>query len=83
MAKAGAVIEGKPQVRAGLAGFIGSTRNPDIQVHRHIAALDVVVVEYDRLYESRSDGRWQAQERHQLTLFELDGDRIKRIRDYW
>ena len=81
--RVGAVIEGKPQVRAGLAGFIGSTRNPDIQVRRHIAALDVVVVECDRLYESMSDGRWQAQERHQLTLFELDGDRIKRIRDYW
>ncbi|MEE8528020.1 MAG: nuclear transport factor 2 family protein [Gammaproteobacteria bacterium] len=81
--RVGAVIAGKPQVRAGLAEFIGSTRNPDIQVRRHITALDVVVVEYDRVYESRSDGRWQAQERHQLTLFELDGDRIKRIRDYW
>ncbi len=81
--RVGAVIEGKAQVRAGMARFIGSTRNPDILVRRHIAALDVVVVEYDRVYESRSNGQWQAQEQRQLTLFELDGDRIKHIRDYW
>ncbi len=81
--RVGAVIEGKTQVRAGMAKFIGSTRYPEIRVRRHIAALDVVVVEYDRVYESRSDGQWQAQERHQLTLFELDGDRIKHIRDCW
>jgi hypothetical protein len=53
-------------------------------VTRRIASANVVVLEQTVAFEARQDdGTWKPQTRDQVTIFEFEGSRIRRIADYW
>ena len=77
-------IEGKDNIRKGMTGFLGATRNARIVVTGRLSAANVVVLGQTVSFDSRDEGRpWKPQSRHQLTVFEFDGTKIRRIADYW
>jgi ketosteroid isomerase-like protein len=77
-------IAGKELLRKGMSGFLGATRNPRIVIGKRIAAANVVVFEQKVSFDAKQDdGSWKSQTRTQVTVFEFEGDRIRRIADYW
>ncbi len=77
-------VQGKETLRKGMAGFLGATRSARTVVTRRIAAANVVVLQQDVSFESRqNDGTWKPSRRNQVTVFEFDGRKIRRIADYW
>jgi ketosteroid isomerase-like protein len=77
-------LEGKDTIRKGMTGFLGATRNARITVTGRLSAANVVVLGQTVSFDSRDEGQpWKPQTRHQLTVFEFDGTRIRRIADYW
>ncbi len=77
-------IEGRDQIRQGMNSFLGQTRHARIAVTRQIAAANVVVLEQTVSFEAKQDdGSWKPQTRDQVTVFEFEGSRIRRVADYW
>jgi ketosteroid isomerase-like protein len=77
-------IQGKDEIRKGLAAFLGATRNARTVVTRRIAAANVVVLQQTVAFEEKhDDGTWKPSRRDQVTVFEFDGPKIRRIADYW
>ena len=77
-------LEGKDTIRKGMNGFLGATRNARITVTGRLSAANVVVLGQTVSFDSRDEGQpWKPQSRHQLTVFEFDGTKIRRIADYW
>ena len=77
-------IEGKDSIRKGMTAFLGATRNARAVVTGRIAADGVVVLQEDVSFEERQDdGTWMPRHRQQVTLFEFEAGKIRRIADYW
>ena len=77
-------IEGKDEIRKGLLAFLGLSRSAHVVVTKRIAVANVVIFEQTVSFEEKQpDNGWKAQSRHQATVFEFDGSRIRRIADYW
>jgi ketosteroid isomerase-like protein len=77
-------IEGKDSIRKGMTAFLGATRNARAVVTGRIAADGVVVLQEEVSFEERQDdGTWMPRHRRQVTLFEFEAGKIRRIADYW
>ena len=77
-------IEGKDTIRKGMTAFLGATRNARVVVTRRIAVDGVVVLQQDVSFEEKQDtGRWTPRHRDQVTVFEFEAGKIRRIADYW
>jgi hypothetical protein len=81
--RAGATVHGKDQLRRGMMGFLGSTRAPQDSIIGMMSSEDLVVVELLQSFETRVGSEWQPQSRHSIKVLEFEGDRIRRIIDYW
>ena len=79
----GARIVGKEEIRQGMARFLGSTRAPQASIVGMLSNDGVVVIDLVQTFEARVDGKWIAQSRRGLKVLESEGDRIRRIIDYW
>lgn len=82
-ARVGARIEGKAALRKGMMGFIGAVRNPRDEIVSKVSGPGVVVLDLQQSFEARRDGRWEPQARHVVKVLEFEGDKIRRIIDYW
>jgi ketosteroid isomerase-like protein len=77
-------IQGKDAIRQGLSGFLGATRNARSVVTRRIATANVVVLLQSVAFEEKQDGGgWAPRHREQVTVFEFEGPKIRKIADYW
>lgn len=77
-------IEGKDQVRKGMLAFLGVSRSARVVVTKRIAVANVVVFEQVVSFEEKQqDYSWKPKSRHQVTVFEFEGSKIRRIADYW
>jgi ketosteroid isomerase-like protein len=77
-------IQGRDEIRKGLTAFLGATRSARTVVTRRIAAANVVVLQQTVSFEEKQDGGgWKPRTREQVTVFEFDGPKIRRIADYW
>ena len=79
-------IEGKDTIRKGMTAFLGATRNARAIVTQRIAVDGVVVLQQDVSFEEKQDdakGTWTPRHRDQVTVFEFEGGKIRRIADYW
>lgn len=76
-------ITGKTQIREGMLGFLGVTRNVRRSVTRRIAAANVVVLEQAVSFEENEGNVWKPRKRDQVTVLEFDGTKIRRLADYW
>lgn len=77
-------IEGRDQIRQGMLAFLGASRNARVTVTKRIAAANVVVLDQVVSFEEKQpDNSWKAQSRHQVTIFEFEGSKIRRLADYW
>jgi len=49
-----------------------------------LSAANVVVLGQTVSFDSREEGQpWKPQSRQQVTVFEFEGTKIRRIADYW
>lgn len=76
-------IEGKAQIRTGMLGFLGATRKAHRAETRRIATANVVVVEQTVSFEENESSGWTPRKRDQVTVFEFEGSKIRRVADYW
>src|SRR5882757_7958635 len=77
-------IEGKDQIRQGMVNFLGLSRRAHIAITKQIAVANLVVLDQDVSFEEKQqDNSWKPRSRHQVTILEFEGDRIRRIADYW
>jgi SnoaL-like domain len=76
-------MEGRGSIRDAMVHFLGAGRNASVVVTKRIAAANVVVLEQTVSLESKGPhGGWTPQSRHQVTLFEFEGTKIRRLADY-
>lgn len=80
---AGARIEGKVSMRAGMASHLGESRNPRIQIRRITSGEDFAVAEFSLKMDVRQDAGWLAVQRRQVVVLELKDSHIQRIIDHW
>jgi ketosteroid isomerase-like protein len=80
---AGARIEGKVLMRAGMASHLGESRNPRIQINRITSGEDFAVAEFSLKMDVRQNDRWLAMQRRQVVVFELKNSHVQRIIDHW
>jgi hypothetical protein len=77
-------IEGRAQIRQGMVNFLGLTRRGQVTITKQIAVANLVVLDQDVSFEERQqDNSWKPRSRHQVTIFEFEGVKIRRIADYW
>ena len=76
-------IEGKAKMREGMLSFLGVTKNTKIATLNFISGVNVVVAEYRVTFKTQEGSSWKTVSRTQVTLFEFEGDKIKRVVDYW
>lgn len=77
-------IEGRDQIRQGMANFLGLSRRAHIAINKRIAVANVVVLDQEVSFEEKQqDNSWKPRSRHQVTIFEFEGPKIRRIADYW
>jgi len=76
-------IEGKATMREGMGKFLGLTRDARIVTLNQISNLNVVVAEYQVTFKAQDGNAWKEVTRKQVSLFEFEGEKIKRVVDYW
>jgi hypothetical protein len=77
-------IEGKEEDRKGMLAFLGSSRRARIVVTKRMAVANIVVFEQTVSFEEKQeDNSWKPRRRDQLTIFEFEGSKVRRIADYW
>jgi hypothetical protein len=77
-------IEGRDKIRQGMVNFLGLSRHAHIVITKRIAVANLVVLDQDVSFEEKQeDNSWKPQSRNQVTIFEFEGARIRRIADYW
>jgi len=80
---AGARIEGKETVRSGMSGYLGETKNATYALRILASNPDVVIAQIDqRFLAKQQDGSWKPGNRSNITVFEIEGGKIRRILDY-
>jgi soluble lytic murein transglycosylase-like protein len=80
--RARARLQGKSVLRQGMLNYLGTVRNATDSVVQRTMAPGVVVLVVESRGEMSREGRWEPLSRRALRVFELDGDRIRRIIDY-
>ena len=76
-------IEGKNKLQAGMASYLGLTRDARYKVEILASNRDVVIATVSRNFLSRQeDGSWVKGERSNITVFEIESGKIRRILDY-
>lgn len=81
--RARATVIGRLAYGQGLRSFVGTTRNPRITVVRALVSGPIVVTEQHLTFETEENGVWRASARTQITVFDIEDDRIARIVDFW
>jgi len=80
---AGARIEGKEKVRSGMSAYLGETRNATYSLRILASNPHVVVAQVDQRFLARQEnGSWVPGKRSNITVFETEGGKIRRILDY-
>jgi ketosteroid isomerase-like protein len=80
---ANARIEGKKQMRAGKASYLGLTKDTKYSVKILSSNRDVVIATVSMTFRSKQDdGSWKPGERSNITVFEVEKGKIRRILDY-
>jgi ketosteroid isomerase-like protein len=78
-----AKIEGKNKMRAGKASYLGLTKDAKYKVKILSSKRDVVVAMVSRRFLSRQDdSSWKPGQRSNITVFEIEDGKIRRILDY-
>jgi ketosteroid isomerase-like protein len=76
-------IAGKDNVRAGMTGYLGLTRNTTYSFQLLSSNRDVVIGKVDMKFTAKEDdGTWKPGARSNITVFEIENGKIKRILDY-
>ncbi|HXS77047.1 MAG TPA: nuclear transport factor 2 family protein [Terracidiphilus sp.] len=76
-------IEGKEKVRSGMSGYLGETKNAAYTVRILASNPHVVMARVDqRFLAKQENGSWAAGKRSNITVFEIESGKIKRILDY-
>jgi SnoaL-like domain len=81
--RVGIRIEGVERLRAGMLGFLGTSRKASITVTDKLQGPDMVAVRTAVEFEGQEGGGWAPVQRSQVWIFELEGPKIKRIIEYW
>lgn len=76
-------IEGKAKIREGMIRFLGVTKDAQIMTVNQISGANMVTVEYRLTFKAKQGSTWEEVSRRQVTLFEFEGEKIKRVVDYW
>ena len=77
-------IGGRDQIRQGMISFLGLSRRARITITKQIVVANLVVLDQDVSFEEKQeDNSWKPRSRHQVTILEFEGARIRRIADYW
>jgi hypothetical protein len=77
-------VEGRDRIRQGMVNFLGLSRRAHIAINKRIAVANVVVLDQEVSFEEKQqDNSWKPRSRHQVTIFEFEGAKIRRIADYW
>jgi len=82
-AQAGARIVSRNAIGAGIRGFLGTTRNPRLDLVREMVTGNAVASEERLSFEMRRDSTWVPMTRTQLTVYTVDGARIARESQHW
>ena len=78
-----AKTEGKPNLKRGMAGYLGKTKAASFGLGRVLANRNVVMAEVKmKFLAKQEDGSWKSGGRNNLTVFEVEDGKIKRILDY-
>ncbi|HJW99152.1 MAG TPA: nuclear transport factor 2 family protein [Terriglobales bacterium] len=78
-----AKTEGKENLRRGMAGYLGETKNASFRMGRTLGNKDVVVAEVEmKFLAKQEDGSWKAGGRKNISVFEIENGKIKRIIDH-
>jgi ketosteroid isomerase-like protein len=76
-------IAGKDQVRAGMTGYLGLTKSTTYRLRMLSSNHNVVIAKVEmRFIAKLNDGSWKPSARTNLTVFEIENGKIKRILDY-
>lgn len=77
-------VEGKSRLHTGMANHLGGSRNPHDVLTKQIAVANVVVFEHTVSFElAEENGGWKPITRRQVSIFEFEGNKIRRVMDYW
>lgn len=77
------IIEGKNKMRAGKASYLGLTKDAKYSVKILSSKNDVVIAIVSMTFLSKQDdGNWKPGHRSNITVFEIDEGKIRRILDY-
>src|SRR4051812_26574318 len=75
--------EGKENLKRGMAGYLGETKNASFRIGRTMGNKDVVVAEVEmKFLAKQEDGSWKAGGRKNISVFEIENGKIKRIIDH-
>jgi len=76
-------IAGKDQVRVGMTGYLGLTKSTTYRLRLLSSNHNVVIAKVEmKLIAKQDDGSWKPSARTNLTVFEIENGKIKRILDY-
>lgn len=82
--QAGARIVGREDIGAGIRAFLGATRRPRIEVRSEIVTGAAVAAEEQVSFEVKdAGGAWVTRSRNQLSVYQVQGNRIARELQYW
>jgi SnoaL-like domain len=83
-ARVGAVVRGKPQLRAGFVGHLGEVRGDKTRVVRWAHGPKFIALEVQRDFEVKDGVTWKPVHRAQLLILEHDqAGLIHRVFDDW
>jgi hypothetical protein len=75
--------EGKEKLKQGMSGFLGATKNAKLKINQILNNKDVVVADVEMTFlVKQKDGSWQPGSRKNISVFELEDGKIKRMLDY-
>jgi hypothetical protein len=78
-----AITKGKENLKHGMAGYLGETKQASFRLGRVLANKNVVMAEVEmKFLAKKEDGSWTGGGRKNLTVFEIEDGKIKRILDY-
>jgi len=78
-----AEISGRENILASFRHFSGSSRNIRFEVHDFFSNANAVSISLTRHFERLDADKWVKDSARQMMVFEMDGGRIKTVRDYW
>tara|TARA_B110000467_G_C17949034_1_gene278952 strand:- start:99 stop:557 length:459 start_codon:yes stop_codon:yes gene_type:complete len=73
----------RKEMREGITFVLGKQRNSIIKIESYIEGLNAVFVKIESSAEVKRDGKWEIVSGPETTLFEINGNKISRIHEYW